>query len=235
MKRILYSIAILLTLNACSFNDVVALLVTPTVPPPPVETSTPTVFYTPSQTPTITPVPTFTYTPTLAGLGGSFNDSSEVPTGDSADALPTLVLIPTATPGPQTSLFSEPGSIITSISLSSDTLLWGYCDASKYVDFDVRLANSLRVVYVLLFMRLVDKGGNQSIPWGGGAIMEEVGNSSYTYRVTPANISHYNEFKDAWIQYQVVAVTYGLNVLGSSPVYQQILSLRECLPVEVEE
>ena len=184
MKRIICSFAFLLILSACSLNDVTALLVTPTVPPPATETVTPTIYYTPSQTPTITPVPTFTSTPTLASAG----DSSDAPADDS-EALPTLVLIPTATSGSQLSLFSEPNSLITSISVSSDVLFWGYCDAPKYVDFDVRLANNIRVTYVLLFLRLVDKGGNQSTGWGGGAIMEEVTGTTYTYRVTPKNIA----------------------------------------------
>lgn len=230
MKKIISSLALMFTLTACSMNDVVALLVTPTVPPPMVETSTPTVVYTPSETPTITAVPSFTSTPTKAGFGNSFDAPS-----DDAQPLPTLILIPTATSGPQISLFSEPGSMILSMSVSSDILFWGYCDAPKYVDFDVRLANTLRVTNVLLFMRLVDKGGNQSIDWGGGAIMKEVSGGYYTYRVRPDNISYYNEFKDAWVEYQVVVATYGLKTLGRSQVYRDSLSLKWCQPVEVDE
>lgn len=229
MKKIIYSLALMFILTACSLNDVVALLVTPTVPPP-VETSTPTVVTTPSQTPTISPVPSFTSTPTKAGLGSSV----DVPTG-SVEPLPTLILIPTATPGPQISLFSEPGSLILSISVSSDILYWGYCDAPEYVDFDVRLANNIRVTYVLLFLRLVDKGGNQSTPWGAGAIMKEVNGSLYTYRIPPNKLAHYNEFKDAWIEYQVVATTGGLKDLGRSPVYRRDLTLKYCAPIEEDE
>lgn len=232
MKRIISSLGLLFILSACSLNDVVALLVTPTMPPvpPAVETLEPTVYYTPSQTPTITPVPTFTYTPTKAGAGDSFGEELT-----DSSPLPTLILIPTATSGPQISFFSEPSSLILSISVSSDILLWGYCDAPKYVDFDVRLANNLRVAYVLLFLRLVDKGGNQSTAWGGGAIMKEVNGNYYTYRVTPDKISHYEEFKDAWVEYQVVAATSGLKTLDRSPVYRDSLSLRWCRPVELEE
>ena len=232
MKKIVCYVAILFALSACSFNDVISLLITPTVPPPPADTSTTTVVYTPSQTPTITPVPSFTSTPTLAGLGGGF----DVPTDDNnSDPLPTLVLIPTATSAPQVSLLGEPGSLILSITVSSDILFWGYCRGLKYVDFDIRLANNIRVTNVLLFMRLVDKGGNQSTAWGGGAIMEEVTGGYYTYRVTPDKLSHYNEFKDAWIQYQVVVTTYGLETLARSLVYREALSLQYCLPSEADE
>lgn len=230
MKKIIYSLILMFSLTACSLNDVASLLVTPTVPPAPVETSTPTIFFTPTQTPTITPVPTFSSTPTLARAGNLFEEEATDTT-----PLPTLVLIPTATPGPKTSLFSEPGALIQSISVSSDTLFWGYCDAPKYVDFDVRLTNNLHVTYVLLFLRLVDKNGNQSTAWGGGAIMKEVTGNYYTYHVTPDKLSHYEEFKDAWVEYQVIAATGSLKHLGSSPVYQDTLSLQWCQPAETSE
>jgi hypothetical protein len=233
MKKTIYSLALMFMLTACSMNDVIALLVTPTVPPPPPqagETLEPTVFYTPSQTPTGTQIPTFTYTPTLVGASNSFDS----PTGEPG-ALPTLVMIPTATSGPQISLLSNPGSLILSISISSDTLFWGYCDAPKFVDFEVRLANNLRVGYVLLFLRLVDKGGSQSTGWGAGAIMTEVSGTNYTYHVTPENLTHYNQFRDAWIEYQVVVSTGSRKILASSPVYERSLSLMRCLSIEVEE
>ena len=65
--------------------------------------------------------------------------------------------------------------------------------------------------------------------------MEEVGGGYFTYRVTPDKLVHYNEFKDAWIEYQVVVATYGLDTLGRSQVYRDSLSLRWCQPVEVDE
>ena len=230
MKKIIYSLVLMFSLTACSLNDVVSLLITPTAPPAPVETSTPTVYSTPTRTPTITPVPSFTSTPTLAGVGNSFEGE---PTD--SEPLPTLILIPTSTPGPKTSLFSEPDALIQSISVSSDILFWGYCNAPKYVDFDVRLTNNLHVTYVLLFLRLVDKNGNQSTPWGGGAIMKKVTGNYYTYRITPDKLSHHEEFKDAWVEYQVIAATGSLKHLGSSPVYQDTLSLQWCQPAESGE
>lgn len=230
MKKILYSLALMFVLTACSLNDVVALLVTPTVPPPPADTSTPTVVTTPSQTPTITPVPSFTSTPTLVGFGSGVDVST-----DQANPLPTLVLIPTVTPGPQFSLLSDPGSLIQSLSISSDVLYWGYCDEPKYVDFNVRLGNNIRVIYVLLFMRLVDKSGYGATDWGGGAIMKEGDGTNYSYHVTPESVSHYKEFRDAWVEYQVIVTTYNLKHLASSPVYRRNLSLEFCLPAEGNE
>jgi hypothetical protein len=84
-------------------------------------------------------------------------------------------------------------------------------------------------------MRLVDKGGNQSTAWGGGAIMNKVSGGYYNYRVRPENIAHYEEFKDAWIQYQVVVATSSLRTLSRTPVYRENLSLKWCRPIEVDE
>ena len=224
MRKIIYNLVLAFTLSACSFNDVVALLVTPTAPP--VDTETLAQVSTPSRTPTISPTPptpTFTLTPTLAGAAPD------------SGALPTLILIPTATPAPQMSFFGGPDSIITSMSVSNDTLYWGYCDAPHYVDFDVRLVNTVRVKYVLLFMRLVDKQGRQSTAWGGGAILNKVDGGHYTYRVRPGNIVHYDEFDDAWIQYQIVVTTSSLRELGRTPVYREDLTLKWCRPIEVDE
>lgn len=225
MRKIFYNLIIAFALSACSFNDVIALIVTPT---PPADTSTPTPLSTPSFTPTISPTPptpTYTSTPTPFG-------------SNSADAdIPVFTPFPTSTPAPQSSLFLAPGNLISSLSVSSDILYWGYCDDPHYVDFDVRLIYNKRVKYVLLFMRLEDKGGNQSTAWGGGAIMQKVSKNSteYTYRVRPENISYYEEFKDAWIEYQVVVATSGLSTLARTPVYRTNLSLKWCRPVEVND
>ena len=225
MRKIFYNLIIAFALSACSFNDVIALIVTPT---PPADTSTPTPLYTPSFTPTISPTPptpTYTSTPTPFGA-------------NSADAdIPVFTPFPTSTPAPQSSLFLAPGNLISSLSVSSDILYWGYCDDPHYVDFNVRLIYNKRVKYVLLFMRLEDKGGNQSTAWGGGAIMQKVSKNSteYTYRVRPENIAYYEEFKDAWIEYQVVVATSGLSTLARTPVYRTNLSLKWCRPVEVND
>lgn len=236
-KIIILGLVLVFTLSACSLDEVVALLVTPTPPRPsaPSATATPTVFQTPTNTPTITLVPTFTTTPTLVGAMGGLPVDDADGTGADTNALPTLYVVPTVTSAPKTTLFGGQDSIIMSIGISSDILFWGYCDAPHYVDFDVRLANTLRVTYVLLFWRLVDKGGNQSTAWGGGAIMEQVKGGYFTYRVRPENIVHYDEFKDAWIEYQVVVATYGLKTLARSDVFRQELSLQKCITLETDE
>ena len=231
MKKILFGITLIFTLTSCSLNDMVALLVTPTSIP--VDTSTLEVAdttETPESTPTITPTqptPTFTVTPTLLG------DVAAPPPEMDNDS-PTLTPLPTLTESPRTNFLGSSGGLIMSMAVSRDVLYWGYCEGIHYVDFDVRLTNNVKVASVLIFLRLVDKGGNQANGWGGGAIMQEVNGTNYTYRVTPENISHYDEFKDAWIEYQVVAANGYLETLDRTPVYKTSLSLEYCRPAEYQ-
>ena len=228
MKRILYGIFLVFGLTSCSFYDVIGLVITPTSIP--VDTAPPDVTGTPEETPTITPTqptPTFTVTPTLLG-------DKAPPTASTGDDIPTLTPLPTLTRPPQTNFFGSVSSMIHSLSVSSDVLYWGYCEGIHYVDFDVSIATTVRRPYVLLYMRLVDKGGNQSTKWGGGAIMKKVSGGKYTYRVRPENISYYDEFKDAWIEYQVIVANGSLESLDRTPVYRNSLSLEYCRPAEYE-
>jgi len=229
MKKMLFSIVLLFGLTSCSFNDVLSLIITPT--PALVDTAAPDVTDTPEEMPTITPTqptPTFTVTPTLLG-------AKAPPTAKpSDDGIPTLTPLPTLTRAPKTNFFGSVSSMIQSLSISDDVLLWGYCEGIHYVDFDVSIASTVRFTYVLLYMRLVDKGGNQSTKWGGGAIMRKVSGGRYTYRVRPENISYYDEFKDAWVEYQVIVANGSLESLDRSPVYKNSLSLEYCSPVQYE-
>ena len=137
MKKIIYPF-IALMLSACSFNDVIALIVTPT--PFLIDSPVPELVYTPTYTPTITPTPptpTFTLTPTLMGVGSTDENA------------PLFTPFPTSTQAPQISLFGSSNSLLVSMSVSSDILYWGYCEDPHYVDFDVRLANNLPVLYSL--------------------------------------------------------------------------------------
>jgi len=229
MKRIILGVFLVFSMTSCSFNDVIALVITPTSIP--VDSATPEVTGTPEETPTITPTqptPTFTVTPTLLG------DRPRPTANPSDDGIPTLTPLPTTTRAPQTNFFGSVSSMIQSLSVSSDVLFWGYCEDIHYVDFDVSIAATARTPYVLLYMRLVDKGGNQSTKWGGGAIMKKVAGGKYTYRVRPENISYYEEFKDAWIEYQIIVANGSLETLDRTPVYRNSLSLEYCRPAEYE-
>jgi hypothetical protein len=85
-----------------------------------------------------------------------------------------------------------------------------------------------RMKYVLLFIRLQDKYSGRSTEWGAGAIMSDNDQGKYFYTIHLDQIEDYEQFTDAWLQYQFVASTVGLTRLGSSVVDRTSVSLTHC-------
>lgn len=221
MKQI-FSALILLLLVGCSMPDLSSLL--PAAPPAeapavtsglaatlaPGETRLPTDTPTPSDTPTGTPNPptatsAFTRTPTKR---------------------PTITLEPR-----EAGQFGFGASIFTSILTSTDTIRWGACGGVGpfEIKFTVRVVRPKNLHYVLLFMRLQDKYTYLRTDWFGGAIMDaDKTKAVYTYTITKDNITNYQDFDEAWLQYQIVAADRYRNILGSSLVYLDKINLIHC-------
>ena len=99
----------------------------------------------------------------------------------------------------------------------------------KFAAFVSDLVNTERV---LLLMRLREKKNTLNITdWGGGAIMSKADNGSFTYTITPKNISKYYLYKDAWLEYQLVALNADNLVVGRTQVYDRNVSLVRCMPI----
>ncbi|MEW5940710.1 MAG: lipoprotein [Chloroflexota bacterium] len=222
MKRplILFSLALLLA--GCSMPDLSYILPaveptsTLTVTPSPTRTLAPGETRLPTDTPTLTDTPTETPVP---------------PTATSAFT-PTYTKRPTITlPPPDMSAFTPGSMIITSILVSGDTIRWGACGGVGpfEVKFTVRVAKTKNLYYVLLFLRLQDKYSWLSSDWFGGAIMQaDSAKTVYTYTITKENITNYQDYDEAWLQYQVVATTSWRAVLGRSLVYLDKISVVHC-------
>jgi hypothetical protein len=206
-----------LLLSACSYTGF--LPPTPT-PPPPTALPTNTLYVTPSETPTLTPTqptPTFTATPTLIYAGPTATAS------DTPEPTSTLALIATKNPlelVPQSGAFAA-------VSLSSTAIYWGACEPSS-VQIKTQVTGGLGTHTVLLFLRLKDKDSERLTEWGGGAIMDNTGNRIFTYTVTPQALTHYLDFKSAWIQFQLVATDVALRVTGRTQQFLDNLSIAPC-------
>jgi hypothetical protein len=86
---------------------------------------------------------------------------------------------------------------------------------------------------VLLFMRLREKKNTLNVTdWGAGAIMTKAENGSFNYDVHTFNLHHYYYFREAWLEYQLVAFTKNMEVIGRTPVYDRILTLAMCRPIQ---
>jgi hypothetical protein len=212
MRKTILLFTLTLLLTACStLQDLSNLLpgADPTASPTLVagEPLDPTTTSTPTETPTRTPVPStatleFTATPRLR---------------------PTITLPPV-----NLREFTPSSPIFSMVLASGDLIRWGACGGTG--PFEITFTVKVRVPqlhYVLLFMRLQDKYTNLGTDWGGGAIMNG-NNGTYTYTVTTDNISRYEDFEDAWLQYQIVAADRYRKVLGRSLIYQDDISITHC-------
>jgi len=63
---------------------------------------------------------------------------------------------------------------------------------------------------------------------GAGAIMNGNSTGIFTYTVTAKNITHYQDFPSAWVQFQFVATNGGLERLGWTQIYLNSLTISRC-------
>lgn len=85
---------------------------------------------------------------------------------------------------------------------------------------------------VVLFMRLREKKNTLNISeWSAGAIMLRADNGSFNYNVHTWNLRRYYYYKDAWLEYQLVAVNQNREVIGRTQIYDRNISLVRCMPV----
>jgi hypothetical protein len=211
------------------------LLASPTLPPPS-ETPTPFVSATPIPTrdlfATSTPTPlTFTPTPTALGAELFTPTSTEtlVPT-DSPNLFPTAGLPPEAVSG---EYFTPQGTGFLSVLISNNVIYWneGPC-MPRNIKFSAFVEDPLNTDQVLLFMRLREKKNTLLLTeWGSGAIMVKEDNGSFNYNVRTFNIRRYYHFRDAWLEYQLVALNVDGEVIGRTPIYDRNASLVLCQPL----
>lgn len=226
MKKIIPFILFGLIFSSCSggIPNLANLIASPT-PPAPVDTPTPqpTVTLIPTQdlfaTLTATPV---TVTPTETSL------IPDLPT-DTPEPLPVF--------SPQivndTNTYFTQGKGFLGILYSNPILYWnsGPC-ATRNIKMSVFVEDIIRTDKVFLFMRVRDKRNTLLVEeWSAGAEMIKAENGSYNYNIRPFNLRKYYYHKEAWLEYQFVAIDKDRFVIGRTPVYDRNLSVVMCKPV----
>lgn len=117
--------------------------------------------------------------------------------------------------------------------ISGNVIYWneGPC-MPRDVKISAFVQNPLDTDKVLLFMRLREKKNTLNVTnWGAGAEMIRADNGAFTYDIRTFNLNRYYYFKDAWLEYQMVAVTEKLEVVGRTQIYDRSVSLTKCNPV----
>ncbi len=223
MKKVALISALILMLSACSLpgaSNILSSLATPTRLP----SATNTAYIAASDTPTITETlstPTFTGTPTL--IGGGFTATPTL-TATSATETPNLTESPMDTP--TVIIGTPPGKGFTAVSISGNVLHWGTCDSS--ITFTAHVADPINEVVVTLWLRLSSPSTGETTKWESGAEMTGDSSGTFTYTVTPKNVSHIDEYPSGFLQYQFVASDAYLHRVGYTQQYLNSITVSRC-------
>jgi hypothetical protein len=233
MKKIIPFILLGLILSSCAggFPDLTSLIAsaTPTIPAD-TPTPQPTVTLIPTQdlfaTSTATPV---TFTPAPATFTPA--ETSLIPD------LPTLIPLPTFSQEfindlSSTTFFAQNVGF-KGVLYSDAVLYWneGPCK-TRSIKITAFVEDPERTDRVFLFLRLRDKQNTLNVgEWSAGAEMIKVESGSFNYNVETHNLRRYYYYKNAWIEYELVAVNENLEVIGRTPLFDHNISLAKCMPV----
>jgi hypothetical protein len=216
-------ILLAIAISGCSAIPLDLSFLTPGTPAP-TDTLQPTV--------TRFPSPTATRDPFVINTQGPTDVPPTLEPGVLPSRTPTLTRTARPTITLETldpSLYTPSANIFQFVQRSTSQLVWGYnCDGDRSIMFTATVAPVRRLRYVLLFIRLQDKYSGRGTEWGAGAIMKDNDQGKYFYRLELDQINDYRKFEDAWLQYQLVASTVGLTVLGRTVVDHTSVSLTHC-------
>lgn len=230
MKKKFYVFILSIFLSGCaSLSDLAKIIATPT-PIPPQTAPTATASITPVSTQNLFATSTatpLTFTPTVTQIGAELF----TPTGTATDEpLPTQGLPPGLLSG---DYFTPVDTGFLAVLISNNLMYWneGPC-MPREIKFSAFVADTVNTDKVLLFTRLREKKNTLNITdWNSGAIMLKAENGSFNYKVHTWNLKRYYYFKEAWIEYQLVAFTKNMQVIGRTQIYDRSASLVRCMPV----
>ena len=233
MKKKLIILVFSIFLSSCaSLSDLTKLIASPTPIPPAKSPPTPTASITPAPTQNLFATSTstpLTFTPTVTQIGAELF----TPTGTATDFPSPVpgVLPPAVVNG---NLFTPVNVGFLTVLISNNLMYWneGPC-TPRDIKVSAFVEDTVNTDKVLLFTRLREKKNTLNVTdWNSGAIMiKKADNGSFNYDIHTWNLRHYYYFKEAWLEYQLVAVTKNLEVIGRTQIYDRSASLVRCVPV----
>jgi hypothetical protein len=235
MKKLIYILLLGTFLAGCSGglpNISLPPFNATATPPPPVETSTPFVSATPIPTQNLFATSTstpLTFTPTVTALGAELFTPTSTETDVPFD-VPTPGLPADAG---SSDYFTPKNTGFLSVLISNNVMYWneGPC-SPRDIKISAFVEDQVNTDKVVLFMRLREKKNTLNVTeWGAGALMIKADNGSFNYDVHTWNLRRYYYFVDAWLEYQLVALTPDRQIIGRTPIYDRNLSLVRCKPV----
>lgn len=229
MKKKLHIVLLLVLLSGCaSLGDVANLIATPTpavLADEATESPTETPFPTQNLFATSTPTP-ITFTPTPTQLGAELFTPTMTATG-----FPTLIDVPLDES--DTGYLAPTNVGFLAVLISNGTMYWnaGPC-TPRNIKISAFVDNIVATHRVFLFTRLREKKNTLNVTdWNAGALMIKADNGSFNYDIGTDNLRRYYYFKDAWLEYQLVAQNEDQEIVGRTKIYDRNLSLVRCTPI----
>jgi hypothetical protein len=242
MKKLIQILLLAVLLGGCSGLPNISLpqLGATATQPLPVDT--------PTEAPSSTPIPTqnlfatatstpLTFTPTVTSIGAELftptNTATAFPTSAPTLILPTPGLPPDA--AASGGIFTPQSVGFMGVLLSSNTMYWneGPC-SPRNIKFSAFVADPVNTDKVYLFTRLREKKNTLNVTrWNAGAWMiKDESNGSFNYNIRTFNLRRYYYFKEAWLEYQLVALNKDQEEVGRTPIYDRNATLVRCQPVQ---
>lgn len=231
MKKSFHIVLLSIFLSSCaSLGDIANLIVSPTPSLPPTETTTPLPTDTPAPTQnlfaTSTPTP-LTFTPTVTAIGAELF----TPTMTATDfATPTQVRLRDLLSG---NYLTPVNYGFLAVLISNNVMYWneGPC-TPRNIKMSAFVEDIVGTYRVLLFTRLREKKNTLNVTdWNSGAIMVKSDNGSFNYDIGTDNLRRYFYYKDAWLEYQLVALAENQEIIGRTLIYDRNISLVRCMPI----
>ncbi|MCC7117276.1 MAG: hypothetical protein IT310_02030 [Anaerolineales bacterium] len=218
MKKLLILLCAPILILACAFNPE-QYLYDPTLTPQPTLTLTPTATITATFTP-VTPSATYSLTPTLIGF------KTDTPTPAESSTPTAFTPFNKITPATSTPTISMQGFV--NIFLSSSEFYKKGCEPGT-LKFTAQVADALNVNFVVLFVRFRSKQSGNASEWTSIG-MQGLGGGTFVHELTPDEMKAVNSFKNAWVEYQLVATNLDAKELGHTATFSEKITLLDCVP-----
>jgi len=227
MKKIIPFLLFALLLEGCSgLSPILDLIASPT---PGIAPDTPT------PQPTVTRIPTRDLFATLTPTPVTFTPTT-TPFVPDQPPTETSTGIPTIAPPSSFQLesyFTPKNQGFLAVLISNPVIYWnaGPC-MPRNVRITAFVEDLVHTDKVYLMLRAREKKDTLILQqWSSPAEMIKQENGSFNYNVTTDNIKRYYYHKEAWLEYQLVAVDENLQIIARTQIFDRNISLIMCRPV----
>jgi hypothetical protein len=97
------------------------------------------------------------------------------------------------------------------------------------VKFTAQVANPIGTNFVVLFVRFKSKQSGNKSEWTSIG-MQSLGAGTFSHDLLPDEMKAAESFRNAWVEYQLVATNLDSKEMGHTATFSEKLTLLECVP-----